>query len=364
MTGPNTSPTTSSPTPTSRTITNLSPLETCCITVEAYHTGGESACSNTTPGPSTQLCSATSDAAPGAVRSLNVQAVSSFVLYVTWEEPGNYARPGLTYSVSWSPNGVATTVNQQTQYTITGLNPSTQYTVTVTAASAVSSSGASSIFMQSTLPLPPTPPTNLLLSAMDDNLTFSWDPSTATDAQDTNYTAELRCDNDSFTQTVSHPLASVSFDTSSVLGTAWCTAVVQATNIVADSQFSERINVVRPVTVPTKPQCYFTGNEATNATVSYTVTYPFALDGITVEYKIYSSVNSVQAGTENFLNNNNNIYITVNRSAFYEFELRLCNANAAGQCGPYCDRIDINTENVSFIHTTNDSKFCLIQKFF
>ncbi len=338
-TGPNTVMVSTSS--ASHTITGLTALTTCCIIVAAGHTSSSPSCTSTTFGPSVEMCGTTTDDAPGAVVSLTVEAISSSVLYATWKEPLNYARPGLMYNISWSPDAGSEILNQLTQYAITGLRPSTEYIITVFAISPISE-GANLTRMQTTLSLPPTPPTNPLLSVSGSDITFSWDVSTALD---TRYLAQLNCDNVEFFTTVSHPTASVTFDTSSVTGTVWCVAVVQAINSVTSSEFSERVSIVRPVMTPTKPRCYFTGNMASNATVSYTVTYPFILDKVTVEYRLYSSTDPMVTGTDNFTAfTYNNVFILVNRDTQYQFDLRLCNS---GECGPYCDRISFNTESVS-----------------
>ncbi len=288
------------------------------------------------------------DATPEPVRGLTVEAVSSSTLYVTWQEPSNYERPGLTYNVAWSPDVGSETVNQKTVLSITGLQPSTTYTVTVSATTPNGGVGGETSKSHATLSLPPIPPTNPSLTVSGNNLMFNWNAPLMSDPPVERYVARLSCNDVEFTETVNVPTTTITFNTASAPGTTWCAAIVQAVNSVASSEFSPRISAVRPATVPTKPRCFFTGNTASNASISFTVTYPFTLTGVHVEHTVYSTNNLPRSDSQDFtIDSPNIVFVTVDRDASYEFELRFCNG---GDCGPYCDRISFNTETVS-VHT-------------
>lgn len=356
-TGPTTNTTT---TTTSHTVTSLPPLTTCCATIRARHVGGAS-CTDTTLGFGTEVCGQTTDTTPLTVQSLAVEAVSSSTLYVTWEEPSNYERPGLVYNVAWSPNDGSGIVNQKTVFSITGLQPSTVYTVTVSATApsgAVGGAvGGAMSLSRPTLSLPPGPPTDPMLVVSNNDVIFSW---MAPNPSVTSYLARLRCNDMDFTGNITAPATSFTFNTSSAPGTTWCAAMVQAVNSVASSEFSPRVSIVRPATVPTKPRCFFTGNTGSNASISFTVTYPFTLTGLQVEYTVVSSTGMPTSDSQDFtIDSPNIVYVTVERDASYEFMLRFCNGN---QCGEYCDVISFNTETVSAVRTIHNRMY--ISKYF
>ena len=326
--------TTASTTSTSRVIANLDPLTYCCVTVRAFHP--IASCSVEIHGPAIEACAQTMDVTPGAVQGLSLQAISPTALYATWNPPANYQRPGLRYTLTLSPGSSPVDVHDQTTQYFSGLQPSTSYTVNVSATSTMT--GADAQAMASTLDLPPTPPTNPSLSASGTDLSFTWGAPTSSDPPVTGYAASLRCNDVDFNQMTS--TTSHTFDIRSISGLAWCTAVVQAQNSAGNSRYSPQANIILPPGVPTKPTCFYNGNTASNASISFTVTYPFSLNQLRLEWQL-SSTGTSDIGMEEF--DSNVVFVTVDRDTFYTFSLRLCNENG---CGDYCDDIRFSTETV------------------
>ena len=333
---------------TTLSITNLKPLTSCCVTLRAYH-GDSSSCSVTTRGPAIEDCARTLDVIPGQVRNFSLERISPTALFASWSPPANYERPGLLYTLTLSPdsgNGPITITDLTSRY-LSRLDPSTNYSVTIFAsASGKNGNGDAVSDTEMTGDRPPSPPENPSLSVSDTELMFSWSaPDTVT-----SYTVSLRCDDELFTRNTT--TTSLSFDVSSVNGLAWCTAVVQARNSVGASDHSVQASVILNAPAPTKPKCFYSGNTGTNASISFTVTYPFSLNQLNLEWTLVTvntsnSMNVSMDGTEDFSAADNNVvYVDVSRDRSYDFRLRLC-ANEV--CGEYCDTIRFNTVSVSYL---------------
>lgn len=332
--------------PTSRTVDGLSPLTTCCVTVRAYHIGPN--CTITDPGPGLEQCGTTIEAVPDKVTNLATVAVSTSTIFVSWENPLNYQTPGLTYFLSWtSRNGGGTgNVTDETVYYIVDLQPLTQYNVSVFAMGSLSS-GETTSQIVSTLALPPDPPLHPTLAVSGDIVTMNWTPVSSPGQNIVNYATQLRCNHEVFEMVVPYPNTTAVFNTSSVPGFVWCSGVVQS---IAESQetsrFSSFASMVRQNDLPTRPQCYYAGSEGTIAGFSFTVSDPFDLEQLMIEYHVYTDQGqSIINQTRNFIMDSLNIVnVTVDRGHSYSFELRFCNLDG---CGDYCDRITFNHETVN-----------------
>ena len=269
----------------------------------------------------------------------------------------NYQRPGLTYTLSISLQGDTEsnprteTVTDLTYFLIGGLTPNTLYFVSIMASTVKNTNGGSVSLSNSTSPLPPSTPINpsFSLSASSENLTISWGPPVESDtrAPVIDYTTSVRCNNFQFPPEMS-TATMVVFNVSQINGLAWCTAVVQARNMVGYGDYSAQANTIIPATVPTKPRCYFTDNSGANASISYTVTYPFSLNQASVNWTLYRSNQLSTMGVSDFNSNSTNVvYVPVERESSYHFQLRFCNENG---CGDYCDMIEFTTTTVSICH--------------
>lgn len=339
---------------TSIPISRLQPLTYCCVTISASH----STCSDSTPGPSKEQCEQTQDTLPDEVRNLQLSVVSPTSIFATWNSPVNYQRPGLTYTLTVSVQGSVETnprtetVTELTYFLIEGLTPNTPYTVSVAAATAQNVNSAFVSSSITTSPLPPSKPINpsfTLSSSSPLKVTISWSPpeDSGTSAPVIDYTTRLRCNDFEFAPETS-TATMVDIDLSQINGLAWCTAVVRARNMVGFGDYSLLANTVIPSTLPTKPRCYFTENSGANASISFTVTYPFSLNQASVNWTLYRSNQPILMDASDFNSNSPNvIYVAVERESSYQFQLQFCNEYG---CGDYCDMIEFTTTTVRVYH--------------
>ena len=316
------------------TIDRLIPLTFCSIDVYA-----ENMCNSVTySGPMVSVYGQSSDGAPSPVQSLSVVPVSDRSLFVTWEPPVNYTRPGLNYSVNVT--GLITTVFNQTYLFVdANLSPGTTYTVAVRAISRGGMS-AESFAMNTTKPSLPSPPQNVRFLAVDNSgLTLEW----AAESDVDRYRAFWKCNE--MNGTIETTDTRVMILSSDYLGTnyTWCTARVQSVNEVGYSDLSMADSSVIPQSVPPSPTCYLIDNQGSSAVFSFTVTDPFSLDLLSVEWQLNtSSAITEDSGVELFTGST--LTVLVQRNTEYVFRLRLCNSQG---CGDYCPSIDFTTNTVS-----------------
>ena len=299
------------------------------------------------PGPVVNVYARTSDIVPGPVRNLSAIAVSDHSLFVTWEPPLNYARPGLGYSVYVASDtsafaGHASTVLDQTYLFVnTNLTPNSSYEVKVKAISSVGMSMDTAV-NRTTKPSLPSPPVNVRFTVVDNSgVTLEWNEQ----ADVANYTVFWKCNEmDGSVTTTSTSTLINGFEN---LGSSytWCTVRIQSANEVGLSDLSAAVSTVIPQTVPPPPVCFLVDNQGSSVVFSFTVTAPFALDELNVSWQLNtSSTTTVLSNTHPF--NSSSLTIPVERKTAYIFSLRLCNLHG---CGDYCSSIPFTTNTVSFL---------------
>lgn len=319
------------------TISNLLPLTECCVKVY-----GENSCNSVTySGPVVSICGRTSDAQPSSVQNLQITSVSDHSLFIAWEPPTNYTRPGLRYSVEIA--GQTFEVLDQTYYFVsTNLQPNTSYRVEVRA---ISSFGMSTetLALSTTKPQFPSAPRNVRFSAEQVNNinqpVLAWDA--ASDV--TNYIVFWRCNELSGNYTTSTTSTTIPTPSSLEDEYTWCTARVQSVNEIGVSNLSDSSSVVVPQLLPQAPTCFLVDNKGSSAVFSFTVTDAFSLHQLKVDWKLNtSSTNTESSMNSTFMNNT--LSIPVRRNTDYLFSLRLCNLQG---CSNYCTTIMFTTNTVS-----------------
>lgn len=319
------------------TIDDLLPLTECCVSVYA-----ENICNFMThSGPVVSACGHTTDGKPPPVQNLRVIPVSDHSLYVVWEPPGNYTRPGLRYLVGiGGQNNVI--VWDQTHYFInTGLVPSTSYTVEVHVISTVGMSEPNNVTI-TTKPRFPTPPKNVRFSSdSSSNVTvLEWDAVPGVN----HYVVFWQCNE--FTGNATSETTSVIIDIDSLeYPYAWCTARVQSVNEIGVSDLSNVSSVVTPWTAPPQPMCFLIHNRGSSAVFSFTATDPFSLHQLHVDWKLNTTSGTTELSNASIFKNST-LIIPVRRNTAYVFSLRLCNVQG---CGDYCQSIMFTANSVSVI---------------
>ena len=311
----------------------LSPLTDCCVRVYA-----ETMCNSLMhPGEIVSACGRTSDTTPLPVRNLLALSVSDHSLFASWEPPINYARPGLQYALTF--DGQSTIVTGRTYYFINTLTPSTTYTVGVRA---VSTAGMSELSQATndTKPPQPSPPTNVRFSTQNTNdIMLEWTP--ASDV--TQYTVLWRCNELSGNTTTSGTIVNVIPYNTLDDAYTWCTARVQSINEVGISDLSDAASTIIPQLPPSQPTCYPVDNRGSSADFSFTVTDPFSLNQVQVEWILNIGATIASQDTLPFVNST--LTVPVMRNTNYIFRLRLCNLHG---CSDYCPPITFTTNTVSW----------------
>ena len=314
---------------------NLRPLTSCRIDVYAQNT-----CNSVTySGPVVNVHGRTSDAIPTPVQNLSTIAVSDHSLFVMWEPPANYTRPGLGYSVDVA--GRSSSVLDQTYFFVnTNLLPNTSYAVSVKAVSNVGMS-AENIAMNTTKQSLPSPPSSVRFLTEVKGLILEWNAQSGIDR----YVVFWKCNE--MDGTIVTTNTSIVINNSVYLGNSytWCTARVQSANEVGSSDLSAAVSIVIPQSAPPPPACFLADNRGSSAIFSFTVTAPFSLDELNVDYQLNTSSTIIE--TSNRLPfTNNSLTIPVERNTEYIFHLRLCNLQG---CGDYCPSIRFTTNTVSLL---------------
>lgn len=322
---------------------DLIPFTSCLV-----HVYSENPCNSANnSGPVVNVYARTSDIVPDPVQSLSAVAVSDHSLFVTWEPPLNYMRPGLSYSVNIAERtstfaGHVSTVLDQTYFFMNmNLTPSTQYKIDVTAISSVGMSMDTTV-NRMTKPSLPHPPDNVQFLIQNNRVTLEWNAQS--DA--TNYTVFWKCNEmDGNITTIN---TSVLISTSINLGSSytWCTARVQSANVIGLSDLSAAVSTVIPQSVPPPPICFLADNRGSSVTVSFTISAPFALDELSVNWQLIDTTSTTRVSTDTHGFENNSLTILVERNTAYTFSLRLCNLQG---CGDYCSSIAFTTNTVSFL---------------
>ena len=335
-------------TTTTHTTENLAPLTYCCVTLRANTCEIDGVL-----GLPAQLCGQTLDTVPVAVSNLNILRVSSSALLPTWEPPSNYWRKGLNYTIAVnSAMGnmvrVPFTVTDRLSYYIDGLTANTLYTVTVTARSTVGT-GPQEGRTVTTLPSAPPPPQNPRLTAADsDTVQLMWDDPNRQQYNVTQYFAVLRC-NEVLRNDTTNDM-SISFDIPHPTADfAWCTAQVQSINSIGRSMFSDLANTVVPSRAPEQPRCFLVDDVGSQLNISFDVTYPFSVEGMTVEWRLtpdYRTEGVIQDAFNFTSDTSNRVSIPVSRNTRYNFQLRICNRHG---CSGYCLLSNFTTSSVSSV---------------
>lgn len=337
-------------TATAHTLSSLPPLTLCCITVFQKGTcvGAD------VNGLPAQTCGMTLDAPPLCATNLTVTATSYSSLLVQWNSPPN-AVPGLNYTIQVMANSML--VN--TLYSLTNtfafvsdLEPNTNYTVHLNVEStggsgsgSASGSGAGGCTVaEGSTPMgTPPAPTNVSLDTMDCTLIGSWWDASKTSYNVVNYGVYARCNDILVNASVPSDAMSVNLnicDTSNSvpLGGAlsWCTLQVQSCDSISCGQFSELALTVIPSNTPAKPLCFITEEVGTRVFISFTLSAPFALDDLTVDYSLVttSDMQQVNKSTIPFDGSNTLSFSGLFRNLEYQFSLKLC--DNVVNCGDSC----------------------------
>ena len=316
------------------TITELVPLTNCHVDVYAENTCN----SMTYSGPVANAQSRTGDGTPSLVQTLGAIAVSDHSLFITWEPPQNYERPGLNYSVDVA--GRTSIVSDQMYLFInTGLEPNTSYEVAVKAISSAGMSAETTV-MKATKPSLPSPPGNVqFLAVVNNGLPLEW----TAQSHVANYTVFWKCNEMDGNITTTYTAVMIDNSVYSGNSYTWCTARVQSANEVGLSDLSVAVSTVIPQSVPPPPTCFLVDNQGSSALFSFTVSTPFSLDELNINWQLNtSSTTTVSNNTLHF--ENNSLTILVERNTEYIFNLRLCNLQG---CGDYCPSIKFTTNTVS-----------------
>lgn len=318
------------------------PFTSCLIDVHSENT-----CNSVTySGPAVNVHLRTSDVAPGPVQNLSAIAINDHSLFVTWEPPLNYMRPGLNYSVNIADDadafaGHARILDQTYFFMNMNLTPNTPYKVEVKAISSVDMSMDTTVNIMTKSSLP-SPPDNVQFLAVEGNgVTLGWN----VQSDVVNYTVFWKCNEMDGNITTTN--ASILISNSINLGSSytWCTARVQSANEVGLSDLSAAVTTVIPQSVPPPPICFLVDNQGSSVTFSFTVTAPFALNELNVHWQLNtSSTTTVSNNRQQF--ENSSLTILVERNTEYIFSLRLCNLQG---CGDYCSSIAFTTNTVSFL---------------
>ena len=323
-------------------INNPNPFTSCLVEVHSENT-----CNDVTyPGPIMNVCARTSDIVPDPVQRLSAIAVSDHSFFVTWEPPLNYVRPGLSYSVDITENTAtfalhtSTVLDQTYLFMNMNLTPNTNYNVKVKAVSSVGMS-IDAIVNIMTKPSLPSPPDNIRFSMIETTgVTLEWNAQSSV----ANYTIFWKCNE--MDGNITTTGTTILINNSVNLGIyTWCTARVQSANEVGLSDLSAAVSTVISQSVPSRPICFLVDNQGSSVIFSFTVTDPFSLDELNVNWQLNtSSTTTVLNDRHRF--ENSSLTIQVERNTAYIFSLRLCNLHG---CGDYCSSITFTTNTVSFL---------------
>ena len=309
----------------------------CCITVVAV-----TDCTETLKSEVSVVCAETEDDYPGPVRNVNLFSTSPNAILVTWSAPDNYSNPGLKYEIRWRPsendssNYDSAIVIDQLHYLIEGLNQNTDYIVDVTSMNEIGN-GDTATETGSTSSSVPSPPKDVAINIADcSDIEVSWSKDGLEDFSVIRFVVNVRCNSESRSQTVlfsDDPSFSFNFcDTNFNL--VWCAAQVYAVNNVGPGDFSEWVHEIYPLNTPTTPLCYITEDLGTIVAISFTVSSPYALDRLLVDYSLssveYPDRDIVMSGI-NFESNVLN-FTGLIRYNEYTFKLRLCDAKCSDEC--------------------------------
>ena len=311
----------------SYTIINLQPLTRCCIEVTTV-----TRCSNETlQSESALACNQTLDDLPGPVEQLQGVSPNPESIFVTWYPPLNYSNPSLTYEIQWFSSDIlidSCFVLDNLYFFIEGLNASTVYTIHVNAFSSVGY-GSTMIASYETLPSVPSSPdsVNIQFDNTDCKMTVGWSHDKDEDSV-TQYRIRAHCNRMEYEATVDKDTMSHTFNdicNGDITALAWCTAQVQAVNEVGSSDYSSFAESVYPQSTPSTPTCYIANDLGNMVSISYTITAPYALDMLSVNYSLVPTPANHSLDTNRSFDGNNVLNFTgLSRSSVYLFRLMLC----------------------------------------
>ncbi len=320
---------------TNHLILDLDPLTRCCIAVSAIST-----CSgNKLYSEAELLCNITTDDIPGQVEELTVSSPNPTSLLVTWSVPDNYSNPSLVYEVKWKSTESlleSDIVLDVLYYYIDGLNQSSVYTVTLTAMSAVGSGPERSISYETSNDVP-TAPENVKINFDDCDMVVSWTHDDKNDYDVTEYHVRAHCNREIYEKSTSiSDSMSCTFDICDngdpVL--SWCIVQVQAENDIGKGVYSPWIDRVYLQGAPATPHCFLAENVGSLVAISYTLTAPYSLNGLTVNYTL-DPLPASAPPNDSFDGNNTLIFGKLDRNISYSFSLMLCYGGS--DCSPGCD---------------------------
>ena len=310
---------------TSYMISGLDPLTRCCL-----HVSVTSYCGDRTQTSEPQTsCGVTSDDIPGPVELLTVSTLSPYSVFVSWSPPDNYSNPGLKYEIKWKYANMVNDsdmVIDQLYYIITELEPNTQYTISVTGVNDVGY-GSESEKQVTTLVGVPTSPHDVEISFSGCTMTIAWEHNDRVEFSVSQYQVRTRCNGQFFNATVgsntnSHTFPICNGEASGYL--AWCSAQVRARNDIGYSDFSNFADAVFPLIPPSKPDVFITENVGSSVRISFTLSAPYALDRLTVNFSLTPLPSSDNPTNHTFNGTNVLVFNGLIRTKTYRFTLMLC----------------------------------------
>ena len=341
-------------TDTSYTSSGADPMVQCCIEVFVTSTCDGSTFSS----PTTKICTLTSDNTPGAIQNLTLFHASPTSIVITWDNPANYQRRGLTFEITVNETASGSVVYQTSvqdvgNLDITGLAPISAYTLAITATNSAGDKEPSPTTLEFTTQLsPPPPPTSVSIAfvSVGDNITLriSWVDDTALEYNLTSHTVYSRCNGNTTTISVTSVAGQNSVNVSvPVTSDMWCAAQVQGQNDIGLGTLSELAEVYRPKIVPPTPRCFEDENLGSLLRVTFDVTDALSLE----KYVTYGLTGPGRSAGEEkvygpFRGYNNVTFRGLMRGAEYAFSLRMCNDVG---CSENCEK-DIATAIVSLAY--------------
>ena len=235
-------------------------------------------------------------------------------------------------------------VIDQLYYSFVNLTQNTKYYISVTPVTD-NFEGMPSDITHSTLPSIPVPPTDVVLE-MDmtdpDNsqLTISWIDENSDEYSVQHYMVVASCNNELFNETTQD--TSVTINVGPLSGNIWCTGRVQAVNQIGAGDYSFWGQEVFPLMSPPAPMCFLTEELGNMAVISFTLSTPYALNNLNLEYSLTSSPPdpaNINVPNRKFNGNNSLPFTGFSRNVEYTFRLRLCEGDASlpnNQCSNQC----------------------------
>ena len=316
-------------------INGLEPLTRCCIGISAVtRCDGRDYQSE-----AVLLCNQTMDGIPGEVEDLTLSSPNPTSLYVTWSPPSNYSNPSLVYDIRWKSDDslIDSCMGLDQLYCfIDGLNQSTWYVVTVTAMSSVGSGPSKSDGIQTGADVPSVPE-DVMIKFNGCDMTVSWshDDKQYYDVEE--YMVRVHCNQQDIDKSVSSTQMSTTINIcgEGITALSWCIAQVRASNSIGYGSYSPFVEAVYPQSTPSTPLCFVSEDLGYLVAISFTITAPYSLDTLGVNYTVSPEPANPHIGNHSFTGSNVLNFTGLDRTIVYDFSLILCD-EPNDDCSPPC----------------------------